>query len=89
MKKEKEVLKKLLGGFKIGDRVKIIGCSTYATPETKKYIGMRGIITGILSSPENEKFYIVELEDTGLYICEYLAKEEDLEYDIEDEGNGN
>lgn len=83
--KEKKVLRKLLGNFKIGDRVKIIGCSAYATPETKKYIGMRGIITGILSSPENEKFYIVELLDTGLYVSEYLAKEEDLEFDVEEE----
>jgi len=83
MKKTKKVLRKLLGGFKIGDRVKIIGCSAYATPETKKYIGMRGIITGILSSPENEKF--LELLDTGLYVSEYLAKEEDLEFDVEEE----
>jgi len=83
--KEKKVLRKLLGGFKIGDRVKIVGCSCFTTPDMKKYIGMRGVITGILTSPENEKFFIVELEDTGLYICEYLAKEEDIEFDVEEE----
>ena len=91
MSKVKEVFRKILGGFKIGDRVKIIGYSTYkSSPEEgKKYLGKRGIITGVFVSPENEKFFIVEILDTQFLIDEYFCREEDLEYDIKDEGNGS
>jgi len=73
--------------FKIGDRVKIIDSSAYAIRDMTKYIGKRGVITGIYSTPENERFFIVRVLDSNLPIDEFLAREEDLEHDVE--GNGS
>ncbi len=89
MKKTKEVFRKILGGFKVGDRVKIVGYSTYrSTPERgMRYLGKRGIITGIFVSPENEKFFLVEILDSELLIDDFFCREEDLEYDIEENGS--
>jgi len=89
---ERNIWKRILG-FKVGDKVKIVSCSKYSKVHWKYFLGREGTIDKILFE---ERLIIVKLEKRVSYknlmktfYEGFVASPEDIEYEVEDEGNGS
>jgi len=77
---EKNIWKRILG-FKVGDKVKIVSCSKYSKVHWKYFLGRRGTIK--LEKRVSYKNLMKTFYEG------FVASPEDIEYEVEDEGNGS